>query len=491
MIAVLVLTPIFTALLILIFGKNNCVRNFITVFSSTALFLVFISYICQDRLPKFVLDYFDFLNDREWKVPIIIPNIGLSFFQSIKGVVFAGMVSFLWAVANLYAIGYMKKIRDEHQQRFFFLFTISISCTFGVAFANDLVTIFTCYEFLTLSTYPLIIHSGTQEAVESGKKYLHFLLGSSLLLLLPAMIISQNLLGNGGVNYSGNRLAEVAPDYLCTILFITFAYGVGKVAIMPMHQWLTSAMVAPTPVSALLHAVAVVKSGIFVFLTINESMFRWEGPCFPIHYFIVAFLASVTVIMASVFALRSSDLKQILAYSTVSQLSYMILLIIFAQKDLFVIAYMIFHALAKITMFFAAGAIYSNVKTLDINKLHGIGRAMPITMICFTISVLSIIGLPGTALFLGKILVMNAVNMYIPLVIVFMMSTLLSTAYLLPIVYNAFFENGEHKVERVSLGMNLSMVITTTVNIAIFFVLVMLLPFHTLLKGQFISPSIF
>ena len=449
-----ILIPLIGSLLILLLGKKAC--HYITVTTSLSLVVALVFY-------SIIGSY------EEIKLSILLPQLRLSFYPSEEGFIFAYMVSILWCIANIYAIGYMKSSNTPNIQRFFFFFTIAISFTLGIAFANNLVTIFLFYELLTLSTYPLITHSGTIQAKKAGRTYLAYLLGGSIFFFFPAIIITSNILTEGGF-HSIRAIPYLTNDSICTILFVMFIYGVTKAALMPMHRWLTAAMVAPTPVSALLHAVAVVKSGVFIIIKTNFYLFGKEW----VHNQLwLIYAASVTIILGSIYALKANNLKERLAYSTISQLSYIILLATVADSIILPITYMILHAFAKITLFFAAGAIYIKTKNQSIDKLHGIGKAMPLTMCCFTIAACSMIGLPFTGIFWGKaMLLLSAMKSIKPIfiIIVVVISTMLNTLYFVPIIYNAFWQGPDRKYNEINLCMIIPMIIVTLFTLMGFWV---------------------
>lgn len=454
--------PLIGALSIALLGKYELQRNIISTTISLTLLMVLVLY---------TVGYFDLSNKIE--LPITIPHLGLLFTCSVEGLAFSFMISFLWILANIYAIGYMKYACDVHQKRFFFFFTLSISFAIGIAFSGDLLTMFVFYELLTISTYPLIINRISPDTLKAGKTYLRFLMGSSLFLLFPAIVSTYHFLGSG--DFGGvTKLPDVTSHFICSILLMMFVYGAAKSALMPMHRWLVAAMVAQTPVSALLHAVAVVKAGIFFIIKANFYIFGidWiKGE----HWLV--FVASFTLIMASICALRATHLKTRLAYSTISQLAYILLFAIISDDIMLPVLYMVLHAFAKITLFFAAGAISTGAQTQELSELKGIGRCMPWTMCCFSISALSMIGLPLTGMFVGKVLLLSSAvssAMHLFIVAVVISSTLLNTLYFLPIIYNAFFSNTFCKCNDVRLSMRLPMMLTTVCNVLAFWIFVCL-----------------
>jgi len=372
----------------------------------------------------------------------VMADITLTFRVAPLGLVFALVASFLWMVTTLYAIGYMRAHHEEHQTRFYAFFALSIGAALGVAFAANLFTMFACYEALTLCTFPLVTHHRTPEARRAGRIYLGVLLGTSIGLQLLAIVWTWQLAGTTDFR-PGGILAGTASPAVLSALLVLYVFGVGKAAVMPFHRWLPAAMVAPTPVSALLHAVAVVKAGVFTILMVTVYIFgtdlvrelptsRW-----------LAWVAGFTTITGSLVALRKTSLKARLAYSTVSQLSYIVLGAMLATETGIIGGgmHIATHAFAKITLFFAAGAVLVVAHETDVRRMAGLGRRMPVTFAAFFIGAVSIIGLPPgggawSKWFLG-LATLEAGQL--GLLVVLLGSTLLSVVYLLEIPVRAFF----------------------------------------------------
>jgi multicomponent Na+:H+ antiporter subunit D len=371
----------------------------------------------------------------------LMPGIELRLSAEPLGMLFALVASFLWIVNSLYSIGYMRANREPRQTSFYVCFAVALAATMGIAFAGNLVTLFLCYEALTLSTYPLVVHRRSEEAVHAGRIYLGLLLGSSLALFLTA-IVWVHVIAGGGDFQPGGVLAGVSASTTGALL-VLFAFGIGKAALMPVHRWLPAAMVAPTPVSALLHAVAVVKAGVFSLLKIVVYILGTDHlEATGVGGWLV-YVAGFTILAASTIALFQDNLKRRLAYSTVSQLSYVVLAAILLAPLSIVAAalHIAAHAFGKITLFFAAGAIYTASHKTEVSQLDGIGRRMPLTMIAFAIGALSMIGLPPTAGFVSKWYLLSAAaetGQTVALAVL-VISTLLNAAYFLPILYAAFF----------------------------------------------------
>ncbi|MFQ5984249.1 MAG: monovalent cation/H+ antiporter subunit D family protein [Alphaproteobacteria bacterium] len=372
-----------------------------------------------------------------------LPGLALAFEVEPLGLMFAGVSSFLWIVTSLYSIGYMRGNRERNQTRYYIYFALALSATIGVAFAANLFTLFVFYEALTLSTYPLVAHRGTDEARASGRTYLAILLSTSFAFLLLAIILTWNLAGT--LNFvPGGILRDKASPWMTVVLLALYAFGIGKAALMPFHRWLPAAMVAPTPVSALLHAVAVVKAGVFSVVKVIVYVFGVDHLASTPGAEWLLYIAGFTVIVASLIALRQDNLKLRLAYSTVSQLSYVVVAatILSPLSVMGAALHIAAHAFGKITLFFAAGSISTAAHKTEVSQLDGIGRRMPWTMGAFAVGSLSMIGLPPTASFVSKWYILfgalEVENMVAPAIII--ASTLLNATYFLPIVYAAFFK---------------------------------------------------
>ncbi len=431
--AVALLLPATGALLIAATGKWPNVREVVTLSTAGLLFLVVLTI------------FSDFEEGARPALTLVetLPGLPIALAVEPLGMLFALLASFLWIVTSLYSIGYMRAQGEQHQTRFYVCFAVAIASTMGIALAANMFTLFIFYEVLTLSTYPLVTHSGTAEARRAGRVYLGLLLGTSIGLQLVAIVWTWALAGTLDFT-TGGILTDRASAAVIAVLFALYVFGIGKAAIMPLHRWLPAAMVAPVPVSALLHAVAVVKAGVFTILKVTVYIFgidlladigatRW-----------IAYVAGATIIVASLVAMRKDDLKARLAYSTVSQLSYVVLgaMLVNVWGVIGAGMHIAMHAFGKITLFFCAGAILVATHKTKVSEMRGLGRRMPITMVAFLLGALSIIGLPpmgGTwskwYLVLGTL---EAGDMV--LLGVLMLSTLLNIAYLLPIPVLAFFD---------------------------------------------------
>lgn len=372
----------------------------------------------------------------------ILPGIELALKVEPLGMLFAMLASGLWIVNSVYSIGYMRGNREKHQTRFYVCFALSLAATMGIAFAGNLFTLFLFYEALTLSTYPLVAHKGDAKSVRSARVYLGLLLSTSIGLFLPAIVWTYIVAGTGDFT-AGGILQGAMEGADVGLLLGLFVFGIAKAAVMPVHRWLPAAMVAPTPVSALLHAVAVVKAGVFSITKIIVYIFGVDFLFATPSSGWLLYASSFTVIAASVVALRQTNIKRLLAYSTIGQLSYIVMAaaILKPLAEIGAAIHMVAHAFGKITLFFAAGAIYTAAKYTDIGQLRGIGRRMPWTMAAFTIGALSMIGVPPTGGFVSKWYILAGAfqdNNYVAIFTI-IGSTALNAAYFLPIIYMAWF----------------------------------------------------
>ena len=415
----------------------------------------------------------------DWPATVLaepIPGLALAFSAEPLGVLFGLIASFLWIVTTVYSIGYMRGHGEAHQTRFYAFFAIAMGCTMGVAFADNLFTLFVFYELLTLSTYPLVTHAGTREARQGGRTYLGILMATSMGFLLLAVVWTWQLTGNVRFT-SGGILAGAASPLVIGILFALYVFGIGKAALMPFHRWLPAAMVAPTPVSALLHAVAVVKAGVFAILKITVYIFGLDLLRDTGVTDWLLWVAAVTILVASVIALRQDNLKARLAYSTVSQLSYIVMGALLVNSTALVgsTLHLATHAFGKITLFFCAGAILVASHKTKVSQLDGLGRQMPWTMGAFFLASLSIVGLPPMGGMWSKwYLALGAIDAgYAVLVGVLMVSTLLNIAYLIPVPIRAFVgkadAGGDIQIREAPIACLLAMGVTVAGCVALFF----------------------
>lgn len=372
----------------------------------------------------------------------VMPGLPLSFAIEPLGMVFALLASGLWIVIAIYAIGYMRGNGEAHQTRFAIFFTLAIAAALGIAFSSNLFTLFLFYELLTLSTYPLVAHKGTPEARNGARTYLAILLSTSIVFFLVAIVWTWTAAGTLAFEPGGILDGHIDPA-LAPLLLALFAFGIGKAALMPFHRWLPAAMVAPAPVSALLHAVAVVKGGVFTLLKVGVYIFG-TGYLSTTHASVwLAWAAAFTLIVSAVIAITKDDLKARLAYSTISQLAYVTLGVALANQMGIIggTMQMIMHAMAKITLFMCAGAIYVAAHKTRVSEMTGLGRQMPFTFGAFLIASLSIIGLPplGGAWSKWFLLLAAADAQQTAMIVVFCAGSLLSVAYLLPVAARGLF----------------------------------------------------
>ena len=376
----------------------------------------------------------------------ILPGIELAFRTDGFGLLFGLGASLLWIATSFYSIGYMRSLGEHAQTRYFACFALALSATMGVALSANLFTLFLFYEALTLVTYPLVGHNETAEARAGARKYIIYLLGAAKLLLVAALILTYNAAGTldfrkGGILPASEVAAQPSFFY---VVFALFLFGFAKNAVMPLHSWLPAAMVAPTPVSALLHAVAVVKTGVFATLRVILFVFGLDAMRLLGADTLALVVASVTILLGSLLALGQDNLKARLAFSTVSQLSYIILgaALLTPNGILGGVAHITNHAVSKITLFLCAGSIYVSTHKTEVSQMSGLARRMPWTMAAFAVASLSLVGIPPASGFVSKwYLALGSVQRgSVWLLGVLLVSSLLNAAYLGPVVFKAYFE---------------------------------------------------
>ncbi|MGA7828084.1 MAG: monovalent cation/H+ antiporter subunit D family protein [Geobacteraceae bacterium] len=376
---------------------------------------------------------------------ILLPGVNLTLRADSFSLVFALVASFLWIVTVLYSIGYMRGLGEHAQTRFSACFALALFGAIGCAFADNLFTLYLFYEIVSITTYPLVAHHQDKEGYEGGRKYLVYLTGTAKGLVLPAMILTYVMCGT--LDFSDNIRSGIFPSdasrLMVTITYVCLLLGFAKNGLMPFHNWLPAAMVAPTPVSALLHAVAVVKVGVFSTTRVMLYLFGVDTMSALNLGVPTAWFVSFTILAASLVALSKDNLKARLAYSTVSQLSYIILGVALLTPAGIEggIVHIVNHALAKITLFFCAGAIFVASSKKNISDMKGLGRSMPWTFGAFTVASLSMIGVPPVAGFISKwYLLIGALDAHqLGIIAVLLVSTILNAAYFLPVVYHGFF----------------------------------------------------
>jgi multicomponent Na+:H+ antiporter subunit D len=378
----------------------------------------------------------------------LLPGINLLLQADPLAMIFVALSSALWFLTTIYAIGYLEG--SPNRSRFFGFFSICVTATVGIALAGNLLTFFVFYELLTLSTYPLVIHRGTPESLYAGDRYLLYTLIGGALLLLGAVWLQALA---GPVEFvPGGTIAYLAADHRSALIaiFVLMVGGMGvKAALVPLHGWLPIAMVAPAPVTALLHAVAVVKAGAFGIVRVVYDIYGTGlaadlGVIKPL-----AALAGFTIIYGSLRALAQDDLKRRLAYSTVSQLSYIILGVatLGPLATIGGVVHLVHQGIMKITLFFCAGNVAETLGVHKVSEMHGVGRRMPWTMAAFTLAAFGMIGVPPMAGFVSKwYLGLGAVAAGQYWVVAIMaISSILNAAYFLPILYAVWFREPQKK----------------------------------------------
>ena len=412
-------------------------REFWTILASVGLFSTVASML-PEVLHNTVLEY---------RLLTLFPGLDITFRVDPYGLVFALIASFLWIIVSFYSIGYMRALNEHAQTRYYICFAVALFAACGVAFSANLITILVFYEILTISTYPLVVHHEDNEAMKGARRYVTYLLGTSIAFNLPAIFLTYVFAQTLDFSSAG-ILSGKASSAVTTVIFFLFVAGIGKAAVMPFHAWLPAAMVAPTPVSALLHAVAVVKAGVFMVGRIVLHVFGVDLLASLGLGLVLAYIASFTIIVASIIAMRQDNLKRRLAYSTVSQLSYIILgFSLLSMKGITGgITHIAMHAFGKITLFLCAGSILVASGKKNISEMKGIGKRMPVTLSAFFIGAMSVIGIPPCGGFISKwYLALGCVETrQIPLLVVLLTSSFLNAVYFLPVVYQGFFGNPSH-----------------------------------------------
>lgn len=463
--AVTIAIPLLAAVLIPIVGRHENIREAVTITAAVAMLgsvlAMLPAVLSGSRITISLLS--------------MVPGGDLALRVDAFGMVFALTAAVLWLLNSFYAIGYMRSLKEHAQTRFFFCFAVAIAAAVGIAFSENLLTLFVFYETLTIITYPLVVHVETPAAMKAGRKYLAYLLVGGI-ALLAAVIVTYALTGTTAF-VPGGFLAGSGPALVLQVLFLLFMVGFVKAAWMPLHGWLPAAMVAPTPVSAFLHAVAVVTAGVFGVVRIAGWVYGMDlMASLGLGVFLAA-IASFTIVTGSLFALTEDNLKRRLAYSTVSQLSYILLgvsMLSIAGMTAAMVHIPI-HAFLKITLFLVAGAVIVSAGKERISEMKGIGRKMPVTALMFSAAALGICGLPPLAGIISKIyLALGAVEGGMPiLLLVIIASTVLNTAYFLPIIHTMLLQrpDDERSLDSVTeppLVMLIPIVLTAAISVWIF-----------------------
>ncbi|MCX5813200.1 MAG: monovalent cation/H+ antiporter subunit D family protein [Proteobacteria bacterium] len=463
-----ILIVLIVSVLIMLSGKRKNVREFWSIAGSILTFLSVASMVPDIMNGNRIL----------YTVSTIAPGISFNFRVDALSLVFGIISSFLWIFATFYNIGYMRSLNEHAQTRYYACFAIAILGAQGVSYSGSLFSLYLFYEVITIFTYPLVAHHQDTEGYAGAKKYIVYLMGTSKGLLLPATILTYVLTGT--LDFSDNItkgiFAKGTDSIWITVTYVLFLFGFAKAAIMPFHNWLPSAMVAPTPVSALLHAVAVVKAGVFCTCRVMLSIFGTELLQSLNLGIYTAYFVSITILVASIIALTKDDLKARLAYSTVSQLSYVIIGVALLDPSGIMggIIHIANHGFSKITLFFCAGAIFVATQKRKISDMEGIGYAMPFTMGAFAIASLSMIGVPPVAGFVCKWYLLNgAMEIHnLPIVIILMTSTILNAGYFAPITIKAFFKNkgvgwNRANIKEAPVTMVVPLVLASLISVAL------------------------
>ena len=419
-------------------------------------------------------------------------GVSIAFRVDAMGLSFAITASFLWILTTFYSIGYMRSLKEHAQTRYYLCFAITLSATMGVAFSANLLTLYLFYELVGLFAYPLVIHKETEEAFARGNKYIFYLLGLAKLFLLATIL---TYAFSGTLDFEANGIfPSKANPILLTITYILFLAGISKAALIPFHAWLPAAMIAPTPVSALLHAVAIVNVGVFCILRVVLHVFGLDMLQELNLGFPLIFLASFTIVAASIMALTKDDLKARLAYSTISQLSYILLGVALLTPGGVTggVLHIVNHAFAKITLFLCVGAIAVASHKTKVSELNGIGKQMPFTMAAFTFGALSLIAFPPFGGFISKwYLIFGAIEAeQYPVIAVLVTSSILNACYFLPIVYAAFFRDlppGEKAERREAPAlMVVPLMLTGIATLFLFFTPAVFLDLARMVMGEVI-----
>lgn len=465
---VALLIPLIGTLGVMFRGKEENVREGISSVSSILLFATVCTMIPSVLKGKILV----------FNMFSILPGVSVTLRADGMSMIFALVASSLWTIAVFYSMGYMRGLNEHAQTRFNACFALAIFGAIGVAFSDNLFTLYLFYEVVSVCTYPLVAHHQDEEGYEGAKKYIVYLTTTAKAFLLPAMILIYVLTGT--LDFATNISTGIFPAdvnrWVVTMLYVFCLFGFAKNGVMPFHHWLPGAMVAPTPVSALLHAVAVVKVGVFCTTRVMLYVFGVDlmnafNLGIPTAYFV-----GFTIIMASVIALSKDNLKSRLAYSTVSQLSYIILGVALLTPSAVEggLIHIVNHAFSKITLFFCAGAIYVATHKKYISEMEGLGRTMPFTFGAFAIASLSMIGAPPVAGFITKwnLLVGSVEAHQIGILFILLGSTILNAAYFAPVTYRAFFgkrPEGQATVgiKEAPLSMLIPILIAATISVLI------------------------
>ena len=383
-------------------------------------------------------------------------DLTLGFKMDGLSMVFSGLVSFLWPLASLYAFEYMTK--EEHEDVFFMFYTMTYGVTLGIAFAQDMLTMYFFYELLTVVTVELVIHTLTREAILAARKYLYYSLGGAAFAFIGFIFLIQygsTLEFTMGGVLDPSLTAGRENVLLLVYVMAFFGFGV-KAAVCPFNSWLPTAGVAPTPVTALLHAVAVVKAGAFAIIRLTYYSFGTDFLKGTWAQRVTMGVVIFTIVYGCSRAVKETHLKRRLAYSTISNLSYIIFgaLIMTPAGLIGALAHLVIHAIMKICSFFCAGAIIHQTEKTYVHQLDGLARRMPVIFTIFTVSALSLMGVPGMAGFISKWNLAKAavasmdVEAYIGIGAL-LVSALLTAIYMMSIVIRGFFPDKDFDYETI------------------------------------------
>ncbi|MFC1967868.1 proton-conducting transporter membrane subunit [Chloroflexota bacterium] len=429
---VAVLVSLAAAILIVLSSRSPNIRELWTILAGAVKFgavLLMLPYVLAGASPEVTLLQ-------------ISPGVSLALKADMLGTAFALSASALWIATSFYSIGYTRSEGMKKQTRYYASFCVCMSSAMGMSFAANLLTFLIFYEVLTIATYPLVIHKESPEAIAAGRKYLFYLLTGGMVLTVA---VALTYVYAGSLDFkAGGFLSSSLGQESLMLLAMLYIIGCGfKAGLMPLHGWLPTAMIAPSPVSGLLHAVAVVKAGVFGILRTVGFVF---GPTLFYNIGaanIVAIIAAITILFSSLLAFGQDNIKRRLAYSTVCHLSYIVLGVTLLSPSGWTgsVLELVFHAAGKITLFLCAGAIMVKTGIEKVSELDGVGRQMPITMGAFAIGTLGLSGLPPIAGFISKwFLGTGMMEVHEPVLLaIFLLSDLLTVGYLFPILLRSFF----------------------------------------------------
>ncbi len=463
-----VIIPLFASLVVMTLKNNPNLRECVSFCSAALLVAIVLSFTPAILAGKTLV----------YPLFHLLPGLSITLRADAFSMIFAAVSSSLWLIAVFYSMGYMRGLEEHAQTRFNACFALAIFGAIGVALSDNLFTMYLFYEIVSICTYPLVGHHQDAEGYLGARKYIVYLTTTAKLFLLPAMILIYVLHGN--LDFPHNIFTGMIPtdtkSWVVIMLYIFCLLGFTKNGVMPFHHWLPGAMVAPTPVSALLHAVAVVKVGVFCTTRVMLYVFGINLMTRLNLGIPTAYYVSFTIIVASIIALSKDNLKMRLAYSTVSQLSYIILGVAMLTPHSIEggLIHIVNHAFAKITLFFVAGAIFVATRKKNISQMSGLGRSMPFTFGAFAIASLSMIGVPPVAGFVTKwyLLIGTMEAHQVGLLLVLIASTVLNVGYFAPVVYKAFFGKRpagevETGIQEAPLTMVVPILIAATVTIII------------------------